>query len=83
MNMYVLMSLHQAHLLLNNGVAKLAKPNTHYFPPACSVCCVYVLISLYVPPKRLHSSLIIINCISIKTYMYIGLHQIQVQTWVV
>ena len=39
------MSLHQAHILLNNGVAELAIPNTHSPQPA--LCAVYVHVLIH------------------------------------
>ena len=65
---YVLrMSLHKVHILLNNCVAELAIPNTHFPQPARVLCpCSHIVVL----PKRLHSSLIIIHFISIKTYIH-------------
>ena len=48
---YVLirMSLHQAHSLLNNGVAELALPNTHFPQPA--PCAVFMFSHRCTPKK--------------------------------
>ena len=66
MNNVLRMSLHQADILLNNGVAELAIPNTHFPQPApCAVS-----MFSYRCTQKGYSSLIIINFISFKTYIH-------------
>ena len=55
---YVLrISFHQAHILLNNGVAELAIPNTMHFPqPAPYVRMLCSCSHIVVPQKSYNSS---------------------------
>ena len=46
------------------------KKNTHFHKPASIVCYICISSHIVMPSKRLYSSLIIINFIRFKTYMY-------------
>ena len=56
------------HLLLLVYAKSITPPPKHPFPPACSVCCSCSYI--VVLKKGYNSSLIIINFISLKTYIH-------------